>query len=637
MTQPHCETVRRVIDSGQIAAREHGERLIRQSWLRCAREYGLAPENNPGICDVTPGHLRERRERVGAYLEVARAGMDELYPHIAGLGYITMLAGRDGVTLECRGGGNADPALQAAGLRPGTVWDETVVGTNGIGTCIAEQRTLTCHREDHFYAGNLDLSCTAAPLHDPHGQVAAVLDISALSMPGAREGQHLAWHLTSLYARLIEDSYFSHHFRDHWLLRLGRSAPFVDSHADLILALDDDGMIVGANTGARRALDVATDNGPVGHGIGAYIRDGNARIHALKQDRGDTRIRTWDDDVFHAAMSQPRRTAANVAVPTAASRTAALDAMAGNDPAMQRLIASAARLASKPIDLLIQGETGSGKEVLARAVHAASTRSDAAFVAINCAALPASLIESELFGYAPGTFTGARRHGMKGLLQQANGGTLFLDEIGDMPPDLQTRLLRVLAEREVLPLGSDTPIALDLRVITATHRDLSTRVAAGTFREDLYYRLAGGTLSLPPLRERADTAWLIERLLEREAEALNGVPYLQPGARDRLLAHDWPGNIRELRNVLRFALALAGDEGITLADLPEPLATPAPTLPVSGPTHDTKPAAPRERLLAQLRERHWNIAHVARDLDVARSTVYRRMARLGIVDPKYRH
>jgi transcriptional regulator of acetoin/glycerol metabolism len=641
MTQPHSETVRRVIDSGQIVAREHGERLIRESWLRCAREYGLQPEHNPGIREVSATDLHERRQRVGEYLDIARTGMDQLYDHIAGQGYITMLADSEGIALECRGGERADPALQAAGLRAGTIWDETVVGTNGIGTCIAEQRTLTCHRTDHFYAGNLDLSCTAAPLHDPHGCVAAVLDISALSVPGAREGQQLAWHLTSLYARLIEDSYFSHHFRDHWLLRLGRNAAFVDNHADLILALDDDGTIVGANTGARQTLQSPNGESLLGHGVGAFFRDGNARIHALKQDHDGVRLRSWSDDTFHAAISQPRRrsksTPRNQPIP---AHTGPLQAMAGDDATMQRLIAQAARLANKPIDLLIQGETGSGKEVLARALHAASPRSNAPFVAINCAALPESLIESELFGYAPGTFTGARQQGMKGLLQQAHGGTLFLDEIGDMPVALQTRLLRVLAEREVLPLGSDTPVALDVRVITATHRDLAALVAAGTFREDLYYRLAGGTLALPALRERADIGWLIDRLLESEAEPLGCRARLKPGVRERLLAHDWPGNIRELRNVLRFALALADDEGIDMADLPASLATvdtaALPRERVTSPA-DEQPATPRDRLLAHLRERDWNIAQLARDLSVARSTIYRRMARLQIVDPKYRH
>ncbi|MES1948064.1 Fis family GAF modulated sigma54 specific transcriptional regulator [Salinisphaera sp. C84B14] len=640
MTQPHSETVRRVIDSGQAMAQESGERLIRQSWLRCAQEYGLEPEHNPGIRQVSAGYLQQRRQRVGEYLDIARTGMDQLYGHIAGQGYTTMLADSDGITLECRSDERADPALRAAGLREGTVWNESVVGTNGIGTCIAEQQTLTCHRTDHFYAGHLDLSCTAAPLHDPYGRVAAVLDISALSVPGARAGQQLAWHLTSLYARLIEDSYFSHHFSDHWLLRLGRNAAFVDNHADLILALDDDGLIVGANTGARQILQPPSGQDPVGHGIGAFFRDGNARVHALKKRQDSVRIRSWSDDNFHAAMSQPRRAATRGRAAQANARAGSLQAIAGNDTTMQRLIAQATRLASKPIDLLIQGETGSGKEVLARALHAASDRSNAAFVAINCAALPESLIESELFGYAPGTFTGARQQGMKGLLQQAQGGTLFLDEIGDMPVALQTRLLRVLAEREVLPLGSDTPIALDVRFITATHRDLTTLIAAGSFREDLYYRLAGGTLSLPALRQRSDVDWLIDRLLENEAEALGCRARLKPEVRERLLAHDWPGNIRELRNVLRFALALADDDGIDMADLPASLATTDTAVltneRVTPPT-DEQTETPRERLLAHLREQDWNIAQVARDLSVARSTVYRRMARLQIVDPRYRH
>ncbi|MBS64356.1 sigma-54-dependent Fis family transcriptional regulator [Salinisphaera sp.] len=636
MTQPHSETVRRVIDSGQAVARESGERLIRKSWLRCAREYGLQPEHNPGIRQVSAADLQQRRQRVGEYLDVARTGMDQLYGHIAGQGYITMLADSDGIALECRGGERADPALEAAGLRAGTVWDECTVGTNGIGTCIAEQKTLTCHRTDHFYAGHLDLSCTAAPLHDPHGRVAAVLDISALSVPGAREGQQLARHLTSLYARLIEDSFFSHHFRDHWLLRLGRSAAFVDNHADLILALDEDGMIVGANTGARRQLQPPTGQTPVGHGIGAFFRDGNAQVHSLKHDRDGVRLHSWAHDSFHAALSKPRRPR-RVHARCAPAATGALQAMADDDSRMQRLIARAERLASKPIDLLIEGETGTGKEVLARALHASSHRSSAPFVAINCAALPESLIESELFGYAPGTFTGARQQGMKGLLQQAHGGTLFLDEIGDMPIALQTRLLRVLAEREVLPLGSDTPIALDVRVITATHRDLAAAVAAGAFRQDLYYRLAGGTLSLPALRDRSDVDWLIGRLLEREAETLGCRARIQRGARERLLAHDWPGNIRELRNVLRFALALADDDGIDISDLPAALASAMPArLPSVADKHgDPEPGeTPRKRLLAHLQQRRWNIAAVARDLDVARSTVYRRMARLHIVDPK---
>ncbi|ROO25364.1 ATPase AAA [Salinisphaera orenii MK-B5] len=644
MTQPHSQIIRRVLDTGQAVAQEQGERLIQQSWLRCAGDHGLAPGRNPGIPELDAAQLRERRERVGHYLDVARAGMHQLYPHIAPLGYITMLADSQGATLECLGDTRADSPFATAGLRTGTVWNEAAVGTNGIGTCIAEQRTLTCHRDDHFYAGNLDLSCTAAPLRDPQGRVAAVLDISALSMPGARDSQHLARHLTSLYARLIEDSYFGHHFRDRWLLRLSRSAALVDHHADLMLALDDDGCVVGANTGARRLFDPHAERGVVGHGIGALFRDGRDRVHALRQAESLGRLTTWHDADFHAALTQPRRArAAATRVPIASHRADALHTMAGDDPRMMALTDQARRLAAKPIDLLVQGETGCGKEVLARAIHATSPRANQPFVAINCAALPESLIESELFGYAAGTFTGARRDGMTGRFVQADGGTLFLDEIGDMPLDLQTRLLRVLAEREVLPLGSDTPIALDVRVITATHRDIEARIAAGTFRADLYYRLAGGTLTLPALRERTDLDWLIDRVIVTEARALAAPASITAEARAVLHTHDWPGNIRELRNVLRFALALADEHGITANDLPNSARDTAANAPgtatssVSPGPADAEPDSSHAPLIARLRRCQWNVTQVARELGVARSTIYRRMARLDIVAPKYRH
>lgn len=188
------------------------------------------------------------------------------------------------------------------------------------------------------------------------------------------------------------------------------------------------------------------------------------------------------------------------------------------------------------------GETGTGKEVLAHALHKMSQRTDKPFVAVNCAAIPESLIESELFGYQPGAFPGGRSRGMKGQIQRADGGTLFLDEIGDMPLPSQNRLLRVLAEREVLPLGAKRPVPVDFHVIAASHCDLRHQIAAGTFREDLYYRLCGATLVLPPLRERRDLAFLIERILDREARALEGCAELTDEALPRwtrVEAADW--------------------------------------------------------------------------------------------------
>lgn len=280
--------------------------------------------------------------------------------------------------------------------------------------------------------------------------------------------------------------------------------------------------------------------------------------------------------------------------------------------------------------MLIQGETGAGKEVFARQLHQASARRDKPFVALNCAAIPESLIESELFGYVGGAFTGAAAKGMRGLLQQADGGTLFLDEIGDMPLGLQTRLLRVLAEGEVAPLGAARRQAVDIQVICATHRDLAALVAAGGFREDLYFRLGGARFELPPLRERSDRLALIRRILDEETAHCGVRIELGEAALECLLGYRWPGNVRQLRHVLRYACALCGGATLQLADLPAELRgerrTPASACESGG-------GPERDALLDALVRHRWKPMAAARELGISRATLYRRVRRHGIRMP----
>ncbi|WP_170200821.1 sigma-54-dependent Fis family transcriptional regulator, partial [Ideonella azotifigens] len=287
-------------------------------------------------------------------------------------------------------------------------------------------------------------------------------------------------------------------------------------------------------------------------------------------------------------------------------------------------IERAAKLVNSPVNLLITGETGSGKEYFAKAVHASGERRTRPFVAVNCAAIPESLIESELFGHLPGSFSGAAPRGKRGLIPEADGGTLFLDEIGDMPLPLQARLLRVLSEREVLPVGATRPVPVNIRVIAATHAPLETLVRAGRFRDDLYYRLNGAHIALPPLRERSDLPALLTRFLHGRT--------LLPEVRARLLAYAWPGNLRELKNVLDCAASVAGDGPISLQDLPE-LASVAhvPLRPVEAHL----PNQGDDALLQELRAAQWNVSLAARRLGVARMTLYRRMKRAGIVAPNH--
>jgi transcriptional regulator of acetoin/glycerol metabolism len=335
--------------------------------------------------------------------------------------------------------------------------------------------------------------------------------------------------------------------------------------------------------------------------------------------------------------SRPVRRAA----PQPVTARTPLDVLDTGDAMMALNIRRAKRVLDKDIPVLLCGETGSGKEVFAKAMHQSSERAGKPFVALNCASIPETLIESELFGYKAGAFTGAARDGRRGKIFLANGGTLFLDEIGDMPVQLQARLLRALEEREVLPLGGEEPIKVDIRLISATHCDLAEKIKAGQFRPDLYYRLHGLVLTLPPLRERGDRRELIRRVLAEEAEGTS--VDIDEAALDRLDRYGWPGNLRELRNVLRTVIALRESRRITEFDLPEVVRTgsnpllPAPAAsvaPASTPP-DLSPLenAEREALVRELDRHHWNITNVARRLKISRNTLYRKMQRLAIRDP----
>jgi sigma-54 dependent transcriptional regulator, acetoin dehydrogenase operon transcriptional activator AcoR len=319
--------------------------------------------------------------------------------------------------------------------------------------------------------------------------------------------------------------------------------------------------------------------------------------------------------------------------------TLTLEDLAGEDPQMLRNVRSASRIVDSDVSVLIQGPTGSGKEAFAHAMHLASSRASRPFIAVNCAAIPETLIESELFGYKPGAFTGARKDGLRGKILQSSGGTLFLDEIGDMPLSLQTRLLRVLEEQEIVPLGSESPIKVDLHVLAASHRNLPEMMARGTFRDDLYYRLNGITLELPALRERADKESIIHRALA--AETRDGRPAaIERDALQRLLAYPWPGNMRELRNVIRTALAICDGGIVRRVDFPREIresettqSTPSPTLDAidKGPgCVNPLQAAERAALLKVIEDCHGNMTRVAMQLGMSRNTLYRRIKRHGI-------
>ncbi len=617
--------------------------IIQSSWQRCVSDHRLDPTRMQEAIILPNAQLREHQDQMEAFLHIARHGLEALYRQVAGLGYCVLLTDGSGVTVDFLGDLVFEPSLRKAGLYLGADWSEHHAGTCGVGTCIATGQALTVHLDDHFDATHIPLTCTAAPVYDDQGLLKAVLDISALTSPSGKESQHLALQMVKMYAAHVENASFLQRFRRHWVLRMSGVPHFLDVNPEYLLALDDSGRIAGHNRNAQLLLGGARGRPLIGRPVSELL---NLELHELgrfmRAQPVDQRALTLPGlrDVLFLLASPPPPVAVQgqgAKVLAGSGEPAPLAALSGGDPTLDRLVERAARLVNSPVNILLTGETGSGKERFARALHESSERRRQPFVAVNCAAIPESLIESELFGHLPGSFSGAAARGKRGLIQEADGGTLFLDEIGDMPLAMQGRLLRVLAEHEVQPVGATRPIAIHLRVVAATHCDLVAAVKAGRFRDDLYYRLNGAHFPLPPLRERHDLEFLIRRMCATGSTPLQ----LGPKVLQRLLEHDWPGNVRELCNVLEYARSLCVDGVITLDDLPEQFSRrPAghltalwtPPAPARAEPPPLSPGAGQMREMLQ--KTHWNVSEAARALGISRMTIYRWMKRQGLQAPR---
>ncbi|WLI28860.1 sigma-54-dependent Fis family transcriptional regulator [Pseudomonas rhodesiae] len=604
---------------------------IARSWLRCLEDYHLDPAQTIAPTVLEHGRLLESRERLQQVLQIAGSEMNSLHQQLSGAGHAVLLTDARGVILNCVTAPSERRVFEHAGLWLGADWSEASEGTNGIGTCLVERQPLTIHRDEHFRGRHTGLTCSASPVFDPHGELLAVLDVSSAREAVSRQSQFHTMALVNLSAKMIESCYFLRHFEQHWLLRFHLQAESVGLFSEGLLAFDGEGRICAVNQSALNLLGQVRD-GLLGRPVEAFFE---CSLDQLLCRASATATASWPlrtregRHLFAALRGQPRRVSAVLApAPNPAPQPARQSDICLGDPSLQEGFRKALRVFERDVPLLINGETGSGKEAFAKAVHHASQRVDKAFIALNCAAIPESLIESELFGYRGGSFTGARKEGMPGKLQQADGGTLFLDEIGDMPLALQTRLLRVLEDRQVVPIGGE-PQAVNVRIISATHRNLSERVQNGSFREDLYYRLNGLEVSLPPLRERSDRAQLLEFLLAQEAHGQTIV--LDAAARSALLGFSWPGNVRQLRTVLRTLAALCDNGRVGLEDLPVAIRQAHPqALTEAAQLESPLDDAERLALLAVLEQQRWHMTLTAQQLGISRNTLYRKLRRHGI-------
>jgi transcriptional regulator of acetoin/glycerol metabolism len=622
--------------------------VVRTSWSRCLNNYALDPQEIRRPNSVERADLQARRERLGVLLAIARIEMEALGKLIRHSEYSIMLTDRDGVIVSYLGDSGFLATARRSGFREGVMWSEREMGTNGMGTCLTARRPVVIHRTDHFLAQNTQLTCSAAPIFDMRGELLAALDISGAS--SSPQSHTLA--LVDMAAQNVENRTLLSACKELHLVRFHRCAEFVSTPGEGVIAFDDQGRIKGANRAALKLLGLRDHESVYGRRVDQVLDTSLAALMRLTGQRGyraealnpQFAQRRWFATV-HAPAESPHHT--QVAVGAAegaggasvAETRGSLECLYSADPTMRHNVEVLRRVIDRDISVLLLGETGTGKGYWARAIHNASNRAGKPFVTVNCAAIPETLIESELFGHKPGAFSSATREGGVGRILQANGGTLFLDEICDMPVALQTRLLNVIEDCEVMPLGGNEVVSVDVRVISATQHHPLDMIAKGQFREDLYYRLNGITVRLPPLRQRTDGAELIRRLLRSEAAGEPPIE-IEPALLERLVRHSWPGNVRQLRNVLRTMLALCTSDCLTLAgfneewlagggaaqDVPDE-AAPLP----DGDGESVLSDAEREALRRTLESCQWNVSAAAARLHISRRTIYRKIHRHGLM------
>lgn len=540
---------------------------IQRSWQRCLHQ-GLLRQQSAELDLLPQGELSARQEQHRTLITSFQRFVLPLFAQLlAGRPCRLLLCDGEGAILAASGDDGFARHAERIFLRSGARWGEASKGTNAIGTALAEQSEVQVLGAQHFFAQHSFLSCSACPLLGPDGQLLGVLDISTDA--AHHDGDMLG--TVRLLAMTLENALLAR--QPGWLVDLDPQSLW-----SARLLLGEEGELLGANRAGRIWL-------------GQHPFDGQQ----LLRDRRGLRLEPEPVVIQTETRSLPAVTAG---VPL--------------------------KMLERGISLLIEGETGSGKEHLVRALHSQSSRRGKPLVCVNCGALPAELVEAELFGYVGGAFSGARSQGSQGYLRAAHNGILMLDEIGELPLPAQTRLLRVLQERAVTPVGSHRPEPVDFWLVSASHRDLAAMVQAGTFREDLYYRICGWRQQLTPLRawSQCDRLGLIRRLLSEMDPGLQ----LTPEAERQLLAHPLPGNVRQLKQVLEVACVLAEGQGwIEPAHLhlPEVTAMPAP----QGAT--TLRQQNRQRVQQTLTECGGNVSEAARRLGISRTTLYRALREEG--------
>ncbi|PFB79683.1 sigma-54-dependent Fis family transcriptional regulator [Bacillus thuringiensis] len=593
-----------VLDSNRINQR------ISESWHRC-KQANVNPHMNKGQKILSSNIFQEQKKKSEIFLDIALPQIQNMRKTIDELQMMALLIDPDGYVLSLSGNKQTLKRAKHINFIEGVKWTESAVGTNAIGTALEIEEAIMISGTEHYTVASHSWSCAAAPIHNDDGKLIGVLDFSC---PIEFSHPYMLGMVTSIAHAIERECSIRVHQNELHLIH--RFLDVIDSDEQVVICNHRD-VIISASKSVRERINNWS----------------RMKLEELMHHGLETKLEIpvySNERMIGKCMYLKENKQMNTYSALTFIKGITFSGVTGTSRAFQHTLEEIKLVSPTDASVYVCGETGVGKEYVARAIHENSPRKDGPFIAVNCGSLPKELMESELFGYAEGAFTGARRQGYKGKFEQANGGTLFLDEIGEVPPEMQVALLRVLQERTITPIGSSKLVPVNIRIITATHKDLLRLVEEGKFRQDLYYRLHVYPLYVPSLIERKeDIPYFIQHFCERK----NWNVAFPKSIYNQFLQHTWPGNIRELVNVLERIYILSQGREICEKQVAFLLQTMRGNqqqleLQVENKTEHTlnfRKKIQRDSMIEALQKTNGNVSLAAKLLNVPRSTFYKRM------------
>ncbi|EOQ30804.1 MULTISPECIES: sigma-54-dependent Fis family transcriptional regulator [Bacillus] len=605
----YLHTWKKFVDEGVLDSNRVNER-ISESWHRC-KVANVNPHMNKGQKILSSNIFQDQKKKSEIFLDIAIPQLQNMRKTIDELQMMALLIDPDGYVLSLSGNQQTLKRAKHINFIEGVKWTEAAVGTNAIGTALEIEEAIMISGTEHYSVASHSWSCAAAPIHNDDGKLIGVLDFSC---PIEFSHPYMLGMVTSIAHAIERECSIRVHQNELHLIH--RFLDVIDSEEQVVICNHRD-VIVSASKRVRER---------VSNWSRMKLED---LMHNGLKPKLEVPVYS-NDRMIGKCIYVKEKKQGNLFATSPFINGITFPGVIGTSKAFQHTLEEIKLVSPTDASVYVCGETGVGKEYVARAIHENSPRKNGPFIAVNCGSLPKELMESELFGYAEGAFTGARRQGYKGKFEQADGGTIFLDEIGEVPPEMQVALLRVLQERAVTPIGSSKEVPVNIRIITATHKDLLRLVEEGKFRQDLYYRLHVYPLYVPSLIERKeDIPYFIQHFCVRKDWNV----VFPKSICNQFSQHTWPGNIRELLNVLERIYILSQGREICEKQISFLLQTMMGNqhqlaLQAENKTEHTlnfREKIQRDSMIEALEKTNGNVSLAAKLLDVPRSTFYKRM------------